>query len=114
MAKDLLAETMVALTVSKLRSEEAVGLINTTSAVRSENVTSGFVETHEVKVCRGKYAKALSLAWHAWKTEQGSENEDVNKFSSKQLFTVSILLPLTLNINHFLIFIIASLLYRLS
>lgn len=96
MAKDLLAETMVAMTVSKLRSDEAAaGLIDTTSAVRSENVTKGFVETHEVKICRGKYAKALSLAWHAWKTEQGSENEDVNKFSSKQLFTVSILFPLT-------------------
>lgn len=87
-AKDLLAETMVALTVSRLRSQATAG----SSETNRENETSAFVETHEVKVCRGKYAKQLSLAWHSWKAEQGSENEDVDKFCSQQLFTVTFLL----------------------
>ena len=52
-------------------------------------MTSGFVETFGVGVCRGAYSAALCREWHRWDAEQGSENEEVDIFFGDQLFVVS-------------------------
>jgi serine/threonine-protein kinase haspin len=53
-----------------------------------DNVTSGFVETFGVGVCRGSYAEALRCEWHRWDQEHGSENEEVDIFAGDQLYVV--------------------------
>lgn len=52
-------------------------------------MTSGFVETFGVGVCRGAYSEALRQEWHRWDEENGSENEAVDIFGGDQLFVVS-------------------------
>ena len=54
------------------------------------NVTSGFVETYGVGVCRGGYSEALRREWHRWDKENESENEAVDCFQGlpDQLFVV--------------------------
>ena len=52
------------------------------------NVTSGFVETFGVGVCRGVYAESLRREWHRWDEEHGSENEEVDIFGADQLYVV--------------------------
>jgi hypothetical protein len=54
-----------------------------------ENVTSGFVETYGVGVCRGRYAALLLREWHRWDEQFGSENDPVDIFGDEQLFVVS-------------------------
>lgn len=51
-------------------------------------MTSGFVETFGVGVCRGRYSEALRREWHRWDQENGSENEEVDIFGEDQLFVV--------------------------
>lgn len=57
------------------------------------NVTTGFVETYGVGVCRGAYSEALCREWHRWDKENESENEPVDVFAGldDQLFVVSVL-----------------------
>lgn len=54
------------------------------------NVTSGFVETYGVGVCRGRYSEALRREWHRWDKENCSENEEVDIFGDDQLFVVGV------------------------
>lgn len=59
-----------------------------TAGGRCENATTGFVETHGVGICRGRYAEALCTEWHAWDVENGSQNDPVDGFPSDQLYVV--------------------------
>lgn len=56
-------------------------------------MTTGFVETYGVGVCRGAYSEALCREWHRWDKENESENEPVDVFAGldDQLFVVSVL-----------------------
>lgn len=56
----------------------------------SRNVTSGFVETYGVGICRGHYAPSLLAEWHAWDEQNGSENDPVSCFPGDQLYVVFI------------------------
>lgn len=51
-------------------------------------MTSGFVETFGVGVCRGQYAALLKQEWHKWDQQFESENDPVDIFQDDQLFVV--------------------------
>lgn len=74
-ASDIVGEAAVSLALSKLRQA-------------SKNATSGFVETHGIGVCRGKYSKTLTKEWHRWDKLHTSENEPVDGYGNNQLYVV--------------------------
>ncbi|KIY92326.1 hypothetical protein MNEG_15636 [Monoraphidium neglectum] len=55
---------------------------------RLDSVTSAFVRTCRVGVCRGKYPKALVKAWKAWDKAHTSENDALEGLPAGQLFCV--------------------------
>lgn len=55
---------------------------------RAANQTSGFVQTHGVGICRGRYSPTLLEEWHAWDRLHVSENDPVDCFPEDQLFVV--------------------------
>ena len=74
-AAEILGEAAVSLTLSRLRHG-------------SRNMTSGFVETHGIGVCKGKYSKELAKEWHRWDKIHTSENEPVDGYGDDQLYVV--------------------------
>lgn len=74
-ASEILGEAAVSLTLSRLRCG-------------SKNVTSGFVETLGVGVCKGKYSRELAREWHRWDKIHTSENEPVDGYGDNQLYVV--------------------------
>lgn len=50
------------------------------------NTTAGFVQTHGVGVCRGRYAPALRREWHAWDARNVSENDAPEMFQGDQVW----------------------------
>lgn len=90
-----MAEVAITLTLSGLRQSTSRGLENENNnsgapcALKS-NATAGFVETHGVGICRGRYAAALSKEWHRWDKQNGSENDPVDIFEDEQLFVVRV------------------------
>ncbi|PRW60889.1 transducin beta 3 isoform A [Chlorella sorokiniana] len=96
-ADEILAEVSVTLTLSRL---------NGAAAAPDEvpaNVTTGFVETYGVGVCRGAYSEALRREWHRWDKENGSENEPVDVFAGleDQLFVVFVVADGGADLEHF-------------
>ena len=94
-SEEILAEVAITLTLSGLRptSERETDKENEsenngiTTGIKS-NSTAGFVETHGVGICKGRYAKALCKEWHHWDEHNGSENDPVDIFQKDQLFVV--------------------------
>jgi serine/threonine-protein kinase haspin len=89
-AEEILAEVAITLTLSGLRqstSDENTTRNSLVPATKA-NATSGFVETHGVGICRGRYASALCKEWHRWNTLNKSENDSVDVFEDDQLFVV--------------------------
>ena len=93
-AEEMVAEAMVTLALSHLRASSAAKKPSGTppgQKAEPENVTSGFVETFAIGICRGEYAPQLVKEWHRWDKYFTSENDDVDMFDSQQLFMVIIL-----------------------
>ncbi|GFH05573.1 protein kinase domain-containing protein, partial [Haematococcus lacustris] len=81
-AHEMAAEAVIALTLTGLRRpSDAAGQ-------PAVNQSSCFVETHQVGVCRGPYAKELVRAWHKWDKAHGSENDPVDGLQPSQLYLV--------------------------
>ena len=74
-AAEILGEAAVSLTLSRLRHG-------------SKNVTSGFVETYGIGICKGKYSKELTKEWHRWDKIHTSENGPVDEYGDDQLYVV--------------------------
>jgi len=55
---------------------------------QSDNITEGFVQTHGLGICRGRYAKTLIKEWHRWDHLHESENDAVDGFHGDQLYVV--------------------------
>lgn len=55
---------------------------------QSDNITEGFVQTHGLGICRGRYAKTLVKEWHRWDHLHESENDAVDAFPGDQLYVV--------------------------
>ena len=55
---------------------------------QSDNITEGFVQTHGLGICRGRYAKSLIKEWHRWHDLHESENDAVDGFPGDQLYVV--------------------------
>ena len=55
---------------------------------QSDNITKGFVQTHGLGICRGRYAKTLVKEWHRWDHLHASENDAVDAFPGDQLYVV--------------------------
>ena len=53
-----------------------------------DNITEGFVQTHGLGICRGRYAKTLVKEWHRWDHLHESENDAVDAFPEDQLYVV--------------------------
>lgn len=87
-AEEVLGEAAVTLELSKLRSS-------------SSNVTSGFVETFGIGVCKGKYSDILAKEWHRWDKIHNSENEPVDIFGDDQLYVVFVVANGGTDLEHF-------------
>lgn len=96
-ADEILAEVSVTLTLSGLNGAAAA------PGEVLDNVTSGFVETFGVGVCRGAYSAALLREWHRWDEENESENEPVDCFEDRedQLFVVFVVADGGVDLEHF-------------
>ncbi|KAL4423699.1 hypothetical protein ABPG75_001000 [Micractinium tetrahymenae] len=94
-ADEILAEVSVTLTLSRLNGSAAE------PGDALPNVTSGFVETYGVGVCRGRYSEALRREWHRWDKENCSENEEVDIFGDDQLFVVFVVADGGADLEHF-------------
>ncbi len=55
---------------------------------QSNNITEGFVQTHGLGICLGRYAKTLIKEWHRWDHLHESENDAVDAFPGDQLYVV--------------------------
>lgn len=82
-AEEILGEAAVTMTLSKLRYDGAAHV-----HAKPENVTSGFVETHGIGVCKGRYSEKLSKEWQRWNKLYASENEPVDGYGEDQLYVV--------------------------
>ena len=89
-AEEILAEVAITLTLSGLRESNNNENNNRNPPLKANkaNATSGFVETHGVGICRGRYAAALCKEWHRWNELNKSENDSVDIFEDDQLFVV--------------------------
>ena len=65
-AADLMAEAVIALTLSGLRAREGA------RGERLHSATPAFVRTCRVGVCRGRYPKLMVKAWRTWDKAHGS------------------------------------------
>lgn len=88
-AEEILAEVAITLTLSGLResNNDATSTANIDTNNKA-NSTSGFVETHGVGICRGRYASTLCKEWYRWDKQYKSENDAVDIFEEDQLFVV--------------------------
>ena len=84
-AAEICSETEVSLKLTKLR--EAVDPAQK-SITSISNITSGFVETYAVGVCRGAYSQQLVAEWNRWNELHRSENEPVDAYGASQLYAV--------------------------
>jgi len=84
-AAEICSETEVSLKLTKLR--EAVDPAQK-SITSISNITSGFVETYAVGVCRGAYSQQLVAEWNRWNEIHRSENEPVDAYGASQLYAV--------------------------
>ena len=75
------AEAAVARRLAALRPERQ-------SSKHTANVTSGFIDTKRVAVCRGPYAPELLEQWRAYDARETSENENPGAFPADQLYAV--------------------------
>ena len=75
------AEAAVARRLAALRPERQ-------SSKHTANVTSGFIDTKRVAVCRGPYAPELLEQWRAYDTRETSENENPGEFPAEQLYAI--------------------------
>ena len=82
-AAEILSEAEVGLKLTKLRQATEKKSITTIS-----NVTSGFVETHAVGVCRGAYAQQLVVEWNRWNELHRSENDPVDSYGASQMYAI--------------------------
>ena len=71
------------------------------AGVAAQNSTQGFVQTHSVGVCRGRYASSLVREWHAWDKRKGSENDPVDMFGDDQLFVIFVVDNGGADLEHF-------------
>lgn len=78
------AEAAVAQRLAALRPERQSG----SDAANATNVTSGFIDTKRVAVCRGPYVPELLEQWRAYDALQTSENENPALFPADQLYAV--------------------------
>jgi serine/threonine-protein kinase haspin len=79
------AEAAVARRLAALRPERLAG---TDAVPHATNVTSGFIDTKHVAVCRGPYAPELLEQWRAYDALHTSENENPALFPADQLYAV--------------------------
>lgn len=79
------AEAAVARRLAALRPERLAG---TDAEPHATNVTSGFIDTKHVAVCRGPYAPELLEQWRAYDALHTSENENPALFPADQLYAV--------------------------
>ncbi len=82
-AAEILSEAEVGLKLTKLRQATEKKSITDIS-----NVTSGFVETHAVGVCRGAYAQQLVVEWNRWNELHRSENDPVDRYGASQMYAI--------------------------
>ncbi|KAL0051746.1 hypothetical protein WJX82_001400 [Trebouxia sp. C0006] len=82
-SEEILAEVAIALTLSRLR-ESTSG----PEQSQSDNITEGFVQTHGLGICCGRYSKTLVKEWHRWDHLHESENDAVDAFPEDQLYVV--------------------------
>ena len=75
------AEAAVARRLAALRPERQ-------SSKHTANVTSGFIDTKRVAVCRGPYAPELLEQWRAYDARETSENENPGEFPAEQLYAI--------------------------
>ena len=81
------AEAAVARRLAALRPERKSRL-KKDDAANAANVTSGFIDTKRVAVCRGPYAPELLEQWRAYDARETSENENPGAFPADQLYAV--------------------------
>ena len=98
-ADEILAEVAITLTLSKLRDPNRPD--HRDGKKPSDNVTTSFVETHGVGVCRGRYADALIKEWHRWDDVHGSENDSVDTFGNDQMYVVFVVSNGGIDLEHF-------------
>ena len=79
------AEAAVARRLAALRPERQS---RDGDARCAANVTSGFIDTKHVTVCRGPYAPELLEQWRAYDARETSENENPGEFPAEQLYAV--------------------------
>lgn len=68
---------------------------------QAANVTQGFVHTHGLGICRGRYAKTLVKEWHRWDKLHESENDAVDAFPADQLYVVFVFADGGADLEHF-------------
>ncbi|KAK9813057.1 hypothetical protein WJX72_008207 [[Myrmecia] bisecta] len=96
LSAEILAEVAISLTLSELR-----GKPGGSGPFGNSNITSGFVETYGVGICRGAYAEALCREWHAWDARNESENDPVDDFPGDQLYVVFVVADGGADLEHF-------------
>jgi serine/threonine-protein kinase haspin len=84
-ATDILSEAEVSMNLTQLR--EVVDA-SRKSVTAISNVTSGFVETISVGVCRGAYSQQLIAEWNRWNELHRSENDPVDSYGASQLYAI--------------------------
>lgn len=82
-AAEILSEAEVGLKLTKLRQATEKKSITAIS-----NVTSGFVETHSVGLCRGTYSQQLVVEWNRWNELHRSENDPVDSYGASQMYAI--------------------------
>lgn len=82
------AEANVARKLTSLRPSASNGDGESDASTPSKNVTSGFIDTKNVFVCRGPYAPALLQEWRQYDQQKTSENENPELFPDDQLYAV--------------------------
>ena len=85
------AEAAVARRLAALRPERQSRFSkkdDAANAANAANVTSGFIDTKRVAVCRGPYAPELLEQWRAYDARETSENENPGAFPADQLYAV--------------------------
>ena len=82
-AAEILNEAEVSLKLTRLRE-----VTKNKSITAITNITSGFVETYSVGVCRGAYAQQLVVEWNRWNELHRSENDPVDSYGASQLYAV--------------------------
>ena len=86
---ELYAEVVIHNCLKGLREggeEAAGGVAPGDAAMAAANLCSTFIETHDISVCRGKYAPCLVEAWEAWDDINSSENDHPAIFQKDQLY----------------------------